>query len=82
MKTRPARAPGLSRSGQPRRRLVRRRQYLPTPVLRAQRVVRAISRTGADTVQGLLSVPVHVDILDSIVVRALQDSEAETAVSS
>jgi hypothetical protein len=82
MKTRPARARPLSRSGQPRRRLARRRQQLPTPVLHAQRVVRAISRTGTETVQGLFVAPTHGEVLESIVVSALHDLEIGTVPSS
>jgi hypothetical protein len=76
MKTRAATARVLARSSQPRRRLARRRQQLPNPVLRSHRTAEVVARTIPVDARKLLIVPVELDLQETTTSDVLASSDS------
>ncbi len=77
METRASRVRDLSRSGQPRRRLARRRQHLPNPVRRRRRAPNVFVGVDSADVRELLMTPVRVDLLNPIVIESGSELEVD-----
>ncbi len=83
MTTRAAKWRFLSASGQPRRRLSRRRQQLPTPVLSTRKSEGAAIREELVSVRDLTAVVSRDDAVDRDLIKANKDTtEAESLVSA
>ena len=73
METRSVQARVLSRSGQPRRRLARRRQHLPNPVLRERKDSGFVDRADFHDTRNALIVSPRISVRDPMVVELMTD---------
>lgn len=71
----------LSRSGQPRRRLARRRQQLPHPVRRGDRMNGDLREGDPDGLQATISVLSDDVSVDALLTGERTDARSETIVS-
>lgn len=81
MSNRAAKPRVLSRSGQPRRRLARRRQQLPHPVRRDDKVDEDLHGGDQGGLPGALNVLGVGNSLDALLAGANKDAESESIVS-